>query len=203
MFFRVTGGALHSRGRISRAIRLGAMVVAGIAVTAVLPAAGVTSFTDVNPNNSDLATGCPSGSQSFCPDPDGATGGRTNGLATVPGTNQTLYAATEWGGIYKSTDGGQNWAYLQNHLPQATWDVEVDSSNANRVYATSFFDGRATPLSGVNISTDAGSTWTHPVQAFPANSGTYNCPAANRAEPSFFGIAIEPGATNNVYVGTS
>ena len=178
-------------------------LAAACALAATLPSAGFSSFTDVNPNNSDLDSGCPANGPSFCPDPDGASGGRTNGLATVPGNNQTFYAATEWGGIYKSTNGGLNWAYLPNHIPQATWDVQVDPSNANRVYATSFFDGRATTLAGINVSTNGGSTWTHPPQAFPANSGTYSCSATDRAEPSFFGIAIEPGATNNVYVGTN
>src|SRR5262249_29871169 len=57
------------------------------------PPAKHDSFEDISPNNSDLDT---NGS------PNGASGGRVNGLASVPGTNTTFYAASEWGGIYKS-----------------------------------------------------------------------------------------------------
>ena len=73
------------------------------------------SFTDINPNQSTLH---PS-------DPDGASGGRVNGLASVDRDPNTYYAATEWGGIYKSTDRGRTWGRLDGHLPVATWDVAV------------------------------------------------------------------------------
>src|SRR5512141_2251428 len=73
------------------------------------------TFVDINPSSSD-----------FDPiDPDGASPGRINGLASVAGNNATFYAATEWGGIYKSTDTGLTWSFLPGHRPTATWDVEV------------------------------------------------------------------------------
>ena len=100
-------------------------------------------------------------------------------------------------------------------MPVVTWDVEVDSANSNRIYATSFYDGRVNPLSGIEVSTDGGITWTHPLTAHPdpALEGTpndntpqvgFNCANANdRIEPSAFGIALLPRSTNNVFIGTN
>ena len=95
--------------------------------------AQLIDFADISPDQSDTDD----------IDPDGATGGRVNGLATVAGDADKFYAASEWGGIYRSTDGGLNWQYLPGHHPPATWDVEADPPNTDRVYATSFFDGRS------------------------------------------------------------
>jgi hypothetical protein len=167
------------------------IAVAGLSITSS-PASAAVTLEDVNPNNSDLDPN----------DPDGATGGRVNGVASVPGDNQTYYAASEWGGLYKSTDAGVTWLRLDRHLPVATWRVKVDPSNTRIVYATSFYDGRITPLSGIQVSRDAGATWTHPLTSHPGPA--FNCVVnARRTEPSAFGIGIRPDATNNVFIGTN
>jgi PKD domain len=175
--------------------RLALTALAALLLAAGIPAAALTAITDINPNQSSLDP----------TDPDGASGGRVNGLASVAGNNTTFYAASEWGGIYKTTNSGLNWTRLNAHLSTATWEVEVDPSNTQRVYATSFFDGRAAnSLAGINVSTNGGTAWTHPASATPpANSATYTCPAARRSEPSAFGIGVRPDATGTVYVGTN
>ena len=40
-------------------------------------------------------------------DPDGASGGRVNGLGASRQRPGTFYAASEWGGLFRSTDSGQ------------------------------------------------------------------------------------------------
>ena len=134
-------------------------------------------------------------------DPDGASGGRVNGLGAVPGNNTIYYAASEWGGLFKSTDSGVSWSHLPGHVPAATWDVEVDPGNVNRVYATSFYDGRVSSLAGINVSLDAGATWNKPATAVPPAGFCVN--AVRRDEPSAFGIAIDPANSAHVYVGTN
>ena len=143
------------------------------------PAFGQVSFTDINPNQSPLH---PS-------DPDGASGGRVNGLASVERDPNTYYAATEWGGIYKSTDRGRTWARLDRHLPVATWDVAVLPQRPQTVIATSFYDGRVASQAGINVSNDGGATWTKPATSTPPAG--FSVPA-RRDEPSAFGISIRP-----------
>jgi len=132
-------------------------------------------------------------------DADGASGGRVNGLA-VASNGRTFYAATEWGGIYMSTDEGLTWARLENHLPVVTWDVAVDPTNDNKVYATSFYDGRVNSLAGINVSFDGGKSWIHPATAIPPAGFTAD---ERRNEPSAFGICIDPDNPQNVYIGTN
>lgn len=154
-------------------------------------AAQMITFEDVSPDNSDTHD----------TDPDGATGGRVHHVAIDPGDNQIMYAASEYGGLYKSLDGGATWAHLGGHLPQATWDIQVDSNDALRLYATSFFDGRTVPLSGINVSTDGGTTWSKPVTSTPP-PGSCFAPLDDDA-PTAFGISIDPTNSANVYIGTS
>lgn len=156
------------------------------------------SFVDINPNNSNLGN------------PNGASGGRFNGLASVAGNNQVFYGASEWGGLYKSVDGGNTWAHLDGHLPTVTWDVEVTPTNVNRVFATSFYDGAVSSLAGLQVSNEDGATWVNPSSAHVNPGGLDNTPQTNHTatatqlqEMSGFGIGIRPDAPNNVYIGTS
>lgn len=127
-------------------------------------------------------------------------GGRVNGIA-VANDGTTVYLATEWGGLYKSVDSGRNWFQLEGHMPFATWDVAVDPTNPNKVYATSFYDGRVDSLAGINVSTDGGNTWSHPPTAVaPLSLFTSS---ARRQEPSAFGISIDPDNPQRVYIGTN
>ena len=149
-----------------------------------------TEIKDINPNNSTLDR----------IDPDGASGGRVGGLAAVAGDNQIFYAASEWGGLFKTVDGGRTWFRLDGHLPVATWDVEVDPVNTQTIYATSFYDGRVNSLAGINVSYDAGITWTRPASATPPPG---LCADIRRTEPSAFGIGIRPDAPEKVFIGTN
>lgn len=151
--------------------------------------AQVLTLTDVSPDSSNNAN------------TNAASGGRVNGVAISPSSPLVMYAASEFGGIYKSTNGGTNWARLNGHRATMTWDVEVDPSNSNRIYATSLYDGRSPSLSGINVSTDGGVTWTHPASAVPPAG--FCATAADQTELSAFGIGIDPTNNAKVYIGTS
>lgn len=184
----------NSSNRRFCAPHLGALLLGALLVfTSSAGAEGTLNVTisDIGPNQSSLDA----------INPNAASGGRVNGLATDPATNQTFYAASEYGGLFKSTDGGQTWVRLNGHVPTVTWDVEVDSSSSNRVFATSFYDGRVNSLSGINVSTNGGTTWVHPPTATPPTGFCVN--AARRNEASAFGISIDPANPQNVYIGTN
>lgn len=131
----------------------------------------------------------------------GGTGGRVNGVAIDPHDHFVMYAASEWGGIYKSVDGGDQWLRLTGHRPMVTWDVEVNPGNSNIVYATSLYDGRNPSLSGINVSFNGGLSWTHPPSATPSPGRCANL--ADQTELSAFGIAIDRSNPQRVYIGTS
>ncbi len=134
--------------------------------------------------------------------PNSASGGRVNQLGVNPANAQSALAASEWGGLFSTADGGRNWAHVQGHAPQATWDVEFNPGNTNTVFATSLFDGRATgSRSGINASRDGGITWAVPATARPAAAACRR--AIDLAEPAAFGIAIDPSNNNRIYVGTN
>lgn len=134
-------------------------------------------------------------------DPNSSSGGRVNKLATHPTSDDVFFAASEYGGLFKTEDRGRNWSYIQGHVPQVMWDVKFNPSNENVLIATSFFDGKRSSLSGINVSRDGGQTWRVPPTARPvlADCGI----AAAVTEPAAFGIAFDPANTNNIYVGTN
>ena len=168
---------------------LGGAALAAALLLGAKPARAQLSVTEINPDKSTLDAN----------DPDGATGGRVNGLARASDT--VFYAASEWGGVYKSTDRGRTWSRLDRHLPTATWDVEVSPADMNRIIATSLYDGRVASLAGVNVSSDGGANWTHPSTAAPPVG--FCRLASRRDEPSAFGIAFDQADPLRVYVGTS
>ncbi|MCL4814323.1 MAG: choice-of-anchor D domain-containing protein, partial [Vicinamibacteraceae bacterium] len=143
----------------------------------------------------------PNQSSSDAADPDGASGGRVNGLAADPSTAGRFWAASEWGGLWRSDDSGLTWVHVPGHVPVAMWDVAVDPANPNRIYATSFHDGRVQSRAGINVSTDGGVTWTHPASATPPAGFCLN--DVRRQELSAFGIAIDPANAARVFVGTN
>jgi photosystem II stability/assembly factor-like uncharacterized protein len=170
-------------------LKPGLIAVMCFLITGVASAQLSVTIRDISPDRSNNS------------DPDGATGGRVNRLGVDRATPGRIFAASEFGGLFRSTDNGVTWAHVDGHVPTVTWDVKVDPTNSNRVYATSFYDGRVNSRSGISVSTDGGVTWTHPPTATPAAG---SCVAdIRRTEPAAFGISIDPANTNRVYIGTN
>jgi hypothetical protein len=132
-------------------------------------------------------------------DGSGGTGGRIRGLAATA-DGAVSYAASEFGGLYRSSDGGQTWARIDSFLPQGAWDVAVDPSNAQKLYATALYDGRADSRAGISVSTDGGQSWTKPPTLTPPDGF---CAPFAKEEPSGFGISIDHASPNVVAAGTN
>lgn len=169
-------------------------LVSGLASTAI--------FNDISPDNEGPLAGQPGLNLDPCPEPCASqhNGGRVNGIAAAPGIPgifpTTYYAASEVGGLFKSTNGGASWSHLDGHLPNLTWDVAARSGGL-KVFATSFYDGREQPLTGVQVSSDGGATWVRPQLPIPPG-----CSTARGDQPSAFGISLRPG-TSEAFVGTN
>lgn len=93
-------------------------------------------------------------------------GGRTTHvtcLAVTPATTNVIYAGTDGGGVYKSTDSGATWTNIsrsstiqgQNWLDPYVNDIDVDPDDPNVVYAATGYLGRG----NVYRSLDGGNTW--------------------------------------------
>jgi photosystem II stability/assembly factor-like uncharacterized protein len=94
-------------------------------------------------------------------------GGRSNAVAGVRGQPRTFYFGGTGGGVWKTTDGGENWRNVTDGFLKtgSVGAIEVSESDPNVVFVgmgehavrgvmTSHGDG-------VYKSTDAGRTWTH------------------------------------------
>ncbi len=71
----------------------------------------------------------------------------------------TIISGAREGGIYKSTDGGDNWTRLTGGLPNDLFgrsNVAISQAMPNRIYALI----EAKPGSGLYRSEDAGASWT-------------------------------------------
>lgn len=87
--------------------------------------------------------------------------GRINAITQDPNDVNTLYVCTPAGGLWKSTDLGDNWTSLTDHLPAiGASGLAIDPTNSNVLYlATGDGDGSDTYSFGVLKSIDGGETW--------------------------------------------
>jgi len=99
----------------------------------------------------------------------GNIGGRTRALIIDPGSPATMYAGGVAGGVWKTTNGGSNWAPLDDlmgNLAVTTLVFEGQGSgsiNTNVIYAGTgegYFNGDAVQGAGIFKSVDAGATWS-------------------------------------------
>jgi len=74
---------------------------------------------------------------------------------------QTIYAGSSTGGIFRTTDGGENWVSLSdNYITTGVLSIEVDPSNKNRIYIGTGHDGFGRAYGqGVMKSNDGGLSW--------------------------------------------
>ncbi len=105
----------------------------------------------------------------------GPEGGLIQILAIDPQNPQILYAGTTGGGMFKSTDGGDNWQPVNNGLmgdgPPAIQVFAIDPLNPQNLYA-----GKSGELSppGVFKSTNGGENWTTADTGLPNDRYFYN-----------------------------
>ncbi len=95
----------------------------------------------------------------------GNIGGRANTIAVHPQNENIMYAGFARGGVWKTTDGGLNWAPVFDDQPfLAIGDIEIDPSNPEVVYVGTG-DPNISSLPGIGNglfkSEDGGLSWQH------------------------------------------
>lgn len=104
-----------------------------------------------------------------------------NTIAINPVITTTIYMGSEDGVIYKSINGGVNWAESDTGLNGAeVTSLVIDPSNPNIIYATTLDQG-------IFKSTDSGANWT------AINTGLTNL--------YIYSLVINPISSNTLYCG--
>ncbi|HEX8907524.1 MAG TPA: hypothetical protein VF771_21965, partial [Longimicrobiaceae bacterium] len=95
--------------------------------------------------------------------------GRITSIAIPAGSPSTVYVGAAQGGVWKTIDGGKNWAALSdNELSLAIGALAIDPSNPQVIYAGTGegnFAGDSYYGAGVLKSTNGGASWTMLAQA--------------------------------------
>ncbi|MGH7559895.1 MAG: WD40/YVTN/BNR-like repeat-containing protein, partial [Gemmatimonadales bacterium] len=130
-------------------------------------------------------------------------GGRSVAVSGVKGRANEAYFGATGGGLWKTTDGGENWAPVTDgQITSASIGaVAVSETNPDIVFigtGETCIRGNIMPGDGVYKSTDAGRTWTHvgfreshgiskirihptsPEIVFVASFGKYSAPSPER-----------------------
>ena len=123
--------------------------------------------------------------------------GRLNAVAVDPNNENIWYVGAPAGGIWKSTDAGQNWSNLFDDFPQiGVSGIAIDPNDSNTIYITTGDDDAADSYSiGVFKSTDGGQSWNE-------TGGPLN-PSGTNANILLNEVVIDPTNSNIVWVAGS
>ena len=99
-------------------------------------------------------------------------------LIADPSDPATIYGISAYGFVYKTTDGGENWATIDSLSSSIILDLAVDPSSPQTVYA-------AGP--GIEKSTDGGTTWVT-VQDATATRGSIENVAVDASNDAVFAL---------------
>ena len=147
-----------------------------------------------------LAAGCatrevpPSVGASFAGIP--LNGGRVQAISVKPQDAREIIFATQFGGLWKTTDGGAHWAHLRSLKVFSSADVQY-GADGRTVIATLPADIRVANGGGIYVSRDGGETFARPA------SGAIPLDARTPARASAWAISRPPDEPQRWYVGTS
>lgn len=135
-------------------------------------------------------------------------GGFVDGIFFDPHNQNVIYARTDIGGLYKTTDGGNNWQQLLDFVGNSTstsgngtqqqeigvLSFAIDPENSNNIYADV---GEYSGTNGaVFYSTNAGQTWSQTNLSFYVGG---NSNGRGDGEQ----IAVDPNDSNVVFLGSN
>ena len=122
-------------------------------------------------------------------------GGRTQSITVNPKRSSEITIATEFGGLWQTSNAGQTWKHLDGLNYVYVNDVQYGGDGVSLV-ATVGRSNREDHPGGIWVSKDGGTSWTRPTSAkLPASS---RLPKRTQA----YGVDNAPDDPNTWYVGT-
>jgi hypothetical protein len=122
--------------------------------------------------------------------------GRVNALLIHPTSTNTMWAGTDGGGIWKTTDAGVTWAAANDFLGSLSISgFAMRPGDTSTIYAATGAQGSHTGMGGVGIykSTDGGTTWPQLTATDPTGNADFQ---------HVFQLAIHPTDSNTVLAAT-
>jgi len=128
----------------------------------------------------------------------GPEGGAVDALAISPNfaVDQTLFAGTNGGGVFKTTDGGATWVEVRNGLTNLT----VYALGISPAFASDGLILAGTNYSGLFRSTDGGGSWAQ--LPSPLNSGEIRAIAFSPAFATDRTLYVSRGSTDALFRST-
>jgi len=122
-------------------------------------------------------------------------GGRTQAITVNPSNSDEVVIATQFGGLWRTTDGGAHWRHLNGLNEVFVHDVQFGTDGTTLI-ATVGRTNHVDHHGGIWVSWNDGATWTRPASSRPpASARIPNRPVAQ-------GIALDPDNPRRWYVGT-
>lgn len=127
--------------------------------------------------------------------------GRTNAIELDPNDPNVWYVGAPQGGLWKSTDQGQNWVSLFNQEAQVGVSaIAIDPNNSNTIYiGTGDDDAGDSNSLGVYKSTDGGQTWAGTGLSIENTTDFPQWPFGRRVSD----VIIDPTDSNVIWASTS
>jgi hypothetical protein len=122
-------------------------------------------------------------------------GGRVQSISVNPKNNKHIIVANQFGGLWKTEDGGDTWFHLDNLSTVFAVDVAYGSDDKT-VVATLARDNRVENGGGIWVSDNGGINWSKPITGIPPK---------HKGIPdriSAYGISYAPDYPKKVYVAT-
>jgi hypothetical protein len=116
--------------------------------------------------------------------------GRINALAVDPANAQIVFAGSELGGVFKTSDGGAHWAHVDQVTMFQINDIKYVSTHPDVIVAAGDYDGRSLSEGGIWRSVNGGVTWQKVRGSDPTCSNGGLVPAG---ETSAHRIAVASG----------
>jgi hypothetical protein len=135
--------------------------------------------------------------------------GRTVAVTIEATNSRKAIVASESGGLFTTSDGGNSWSHIDAFTPIRMSDVEFPPPgfvNPQVVIATTSVDGNPNPAlnaGGIWASSDEGASWTKVTLPTPCSKQPINAFRISYLAPASVYVATDCGIIANTNVGAS